>query len=157
MCGVDLVPPLLSPVTSNFAPSSYQQTSYSAYQSSTQIAMNTQQPPPYPSNMQQMPVIQNQQSNFQQQNHLVGTSSAAASFQSNHPQSNAPNASFSPIINSPEFPTNSTPVPHVPINQLSTEVPTNIINDLTANSNQKLVMIKNFSNESGMNEEWTKK
>lgn len=155
MCGVDLLPPS-SPVMSNFHPSSYQQTSISSYQSSTQVAMNAQQPPPYPGNMQQMPVMQNQQSNFQQQNHLVGTP-AAASFQSNQPQSNVHNASFSPIINSPPFSTNSTSTSHVPINQLSNEVHTNVINDPTANSNQKLVMIKNFSNESGMNHEWTKK
>lgn len=144
MCGVDILP-----ATSNYTSPSYQQTSFSAYQSSTQDVMNTQQPPPYPGNMQQMPVMQNQQSNFQQQSHLVGTSSAAASFQSN--------TSFSPITNSPAFPTNSTSTPHIPINQLPSEVPTNTIDSPNDNSNQKLIMIKNFSNESGMNHEWTKK
>lgn len=155
MCGVDLLPSS-SPVMPNFQPSSYQQTSISSYQSSSQVAMNTQQPPPYPGNMRQMPAMQNQQSSFQQQSHLVGTS-AAGSFQSNQPESNVHNASFSPLVNSPAFLTNSTPAPHVPINQLSTEVHRNVINNSTANSNHKLVMIKNFSNESGMNHEWTKK
>jgi len=77
---------------------------------------------------------------------------ATVNFQPNSQQQS--NASF-PMYNSTSaFPPPSTP--SLPVNQLSTEVPVNLIRDANENPD-KLTMIKSFSNESGMNNEWAKK
>lgn len=148
MGGIESSSFLQSP-TPNFAPPPYQPTaSFPAYQPT--IPMNAQQPPPYPGSSQ-MSTMQNQSTDFQPQNQPTQT--AATTLQSN---SQLLNASFSPGFNAAAFPTSSGLAP-VSNNQFSGGVTLNSIGDANANSDSKLAMIKSFSNESGMNDEWTKK
>lgn len=126
----------------NYPPPSYQQATFSG-------PTLPQLPPSYQSNLQ-TPNMQNQP-NFEQQNQNV-------TFASNVQNSNAAFAMFNSTPAPAAFPISTNPVSN-PVNLLSTEVPSNSVNDANANTNadSKLTMIKSFSNESGMNEEWAKK
>lgn len=140
------------PTTSNFQPPPYQGTSFSSYQPSPISAINPQQPPPPYSTNLQTPILQNQQTTFQSQQH--NTAPSAVPFQSNPQQGNS---SFSMYNATPiDFPSSSTTSVSLPVNQQPTEVPLNSISNANVNPD-KLTMIKNFSNESGMNNEWAEK
>ncbi|VVC28362.1 Hypothetical protein CINCED_3A015947 [Cinara cedri] len=150
-------------------------------------AFSQQQPPPYQASLQtpveQNPLVMGA---CQQHNQLI-SSTEPVSFQSNSQQlnnsfymyNNTTPTTFSPsstetsmLANQPTttFPVSSTDIPvlanhpstplpasstHTPMlaNQPSTEVSTNSNN----NSDEKLMLIKNFSKESGMNNVWAKK
>lgn len=144
------------PTTSNYPPPPYQD-SFSSFQPSPMAApMNQQQPPPpYPGNLQ-TPVIQNQQSTFQQQQQQQQqhpTATAAIPFQSNPQQSNQSFSGYNE--KSTKFPISSITPVSAPVSQQLPEVPINPIGN--SNDSDKLTMIKNFSNESGMNNEWATK
>jgi len=134
------------PSTPSYPPPSYQQSTFSSYQPTPMaVPINPQQPPAYQGGMQtSAPQIQQI------------APAATVNFQSDsQQQSNASLPMFNAIsASSTAFPSPSTP--SLPVNQLSTEVPVNLISDVNANPD-KLTMIKSFSNESGMNNEWAKK
>jgi len=120
-------------------PPSYQQSTYSSYQPSLMAPINPQQSSPYQGCIQIM------------------APASTANFQPDSRQQS--NSSF-PISNTIStsttvFPTPSTSV-SLPINQLSTEVPVNLIIDTNANPD-RMTMVKNFSNESGMFIDWAEK
>lgn len=124
----------------NYPPPSYQQATFSA-------PTIPQHPPSYQSDLQTSNV-QNQPT-FQQQSQNVNLAS-------NVQNSNAAFSMFNSTPATTAFSINPNPVSN-PVN-LSTEVPSNpVANDANANSDTKLTMVKSFSNESGMNEEWAKK
>lgn len=128
--------------TSDYAPPPpYQPTAFPVYQPS--MSVNPQQPPPYPGSAQ-MSTMQNQSANFQ--NHPEPC--AAATLQSD---SQLLNASFSPAT----FPTSSS-LASVPNNPLDGGASFNSIGNANSD-NEKLAMVKSFSNESGMNDVWAKK
>lgn len=124
----------------NYPPPSYQQATFSA-------PTIPQQPPSYQSDLQ-TPNIQNQPT-FQQQNQNL-------TYASNVQNSNASFSMFNSTPAPATFPINPNPVSN-PVNHLSTEVSSNSVNDANANADSKLTMVKKFSNDSGMNEEWAKK
>lgn len=133
--------------TPNYPPPSYQQSTFSSYQSSPMT--NPQPPPAYQGGGTQA-------SNPQVQQQIV-PAATTVSFQ---PDTLQQSASSFPMFNAvpastTEFPTSSTPVP-LAVNQSSTKVPVNVISDVNANPD-KLTLVKNFSTESGMNNEWAKK
>lgn len=132
------------PPTPSYPPPSYQQSTFSSYQSSPMTA--SQQPSPYQGGMQtSTPQIQQM------------APAATENFQPDlQHQSNSSFPMFNTISPSTTaFPTPSTPA-SLPVNQLSTEVPVHLMRDTNANPD-KLTMIKSFSNESGMNNEWAEK
>lgn len=127
--------------------SSYQQPNYPpppSYQQPSYIPYVTN-PPSYPDGLQTS-IMQNQQTTFQQQNQPA---EVAAHFQQQ--QSSFPAFNTTPTPTPTIFPTSST---QMPATQSTIEVP---LNDPNANSNKNLIMIKSFSNESGMNHEWAEK
>lgn len=124
----------------NYPPPSYQQATFSA-------PSIPQQPPTYQSDLQTSN-MQNQPT-FQQQNQNVN-------FVSNAQNSNAAFSMFNSTPATNTFSINPNPVSN-PVNLLSTEVQSNSVTDANANADSKLTMVKSFSNESGMNEEWAKK
>jgi len=132
--------------TPNYLPPAYQQSTFQSYQPSQNV-INQQQPPPYPGDFQPS-VMQNQQPTFQQQNCPVQSTTDAVSIESNAPQLNT---SFLPMFTPVSIPTPVSP------SQLPTEIPLNFNTDPDSDSNNKLTMIKSFSTESGMNDEWAKK
>ncbi|XP_060839178.1 nuclear RNA export factor 1-like [Rhopalosiphum padi] len=128
--------------TPNYPPPTYQQSTFSSYQSSQMTA--PQQPSPYQGGTS-TPQIQQM------------APAATVNFQPDSQRQ--PTASFN-MFNSispstAAFPTTSTPA-SLPVNQLSTEAPVNLISDVNANPD-KMSLVKSFSNESGMNNEWAKK
>jgi len=132
---------------SSSASSSYQQPNYltiPSYQQPTYSSYPVN-PPTYQEGLQTSN-MQNQQTNFQQQNPSAEVSTRFHAQQSYSTFDATPTA----------FSTHSTST-HLPVNQSSIETPLNTINDANANSNNNLTMIKSFSNESGMNHEWAKK
>jgi len=147
MAGMESSSSYQQPPTPSYPPPSYQQSTFSSYQPSPMTPpINPQQPSPYQGGMQtSTPQIQQM------------APAATENFQPDSQQQS--NASF-PMFNtiSPSttaFPTPSTPA-SLPVNQLSTEGPVNLMRDTNANPD-KLTMIKSFSNESGMNNEWAEK
>lgn len=142
--------------TPNYPPPSYnqsiQQSNISSFQSSSMAApVNQLQPPPYqgsqPSFAQSTFQQQSQQPAFQQQNQIPAAVPVAAAFQSQQP-----NAAFPTFNNATptSFPSSSATVP-------KQDYSMNMVGDPNANPDSKLTMIKSFSNESGMNDEWAKK
>jgi len=135
------------PPTPNYPPPSYQQSTFSSYQpSSMTVPANPQQPSTYQGGMQ-TPTPQIQQM----------APSATVNFQSDSQQQSNPSFPMYNTISASTavFPTPSTPA-SLRVNQLSTEVPANLVMDANVNPD-KLAMIKSFSNESGMNNEWAEK
>ncbi|XP_015373159.1 PREDICTED: nuclear RNA export factor 1-like [Diuraphis noxia] len=146
MAGMESSSSYQQPSTPSYPPPSYQQSTFSSYQPSPMtVPINPQQPPAYQGSMQ------TSASQIQQM-----APAATLNFQSDSQlQSNASLPMFNTIsASTTAFPTPSTP--SLSVNQLSTEVPVNLIRDTNANPD-KLTMIKSFSNESGMNNEWAKK
>lgn len=134
--------------TPNYAPPQYQANTFSTSQSSSMTAVPItleQRLPSYQLNLQ-TPIVQNQQQAYQQNNQLTALSTEPVPFQ--------PNSSFYLFNNTSQitFPISSTNTP-ISGNQSSTEVSTNS----STNLDDKLALIKKFSNESGMNNEWAKK
>ncbi|KAE9534785.1 hypothetical protein AGLY_008077 [Aphis glycines] len=125
--------------TPSYPPPSYQQSTFSSYQPSSMTApMNPQQPSPYQGGMPtSTPQIQQM------------APVATVNFQPDSQQQ--PTASFNMFNTiSPSTPAS------FPVNQLSNERPVNLTSDVNANPD-KMSMVKSFSNESGMNNEWAKK
>lgn len=120
--------------TPNYPPPPYQQTSFSSSQPT-----DSQPPPSYQEN------LANQQMIFQQQNNLAAA--APPTFQSSSqqwaPQATTFHASAIPAA--------------TPVNQSLNGIPSNSVGVANSNSDNKLTMIKSFSSESGMNDEWAKK
>jgi len=138
MVGMKLSSSYQHPSTSSYSPISFQQPTFSSYQPSSMTAMNPQQPSPYHGGMlTSTPQIQQM------------APVATVNFQPDSQQQ--PTASFNMFTKI--SPSTSA---YLAVNQLSTEVPINMINDVNA-SNNKISMVKSFSNESGMNNEWAKK
>lgn len=150
MIGMEASALCQQPVVSNFQPPPYQGMSFPSYQPSLISApVNQQQPPPpYPTNLQ----TQNQQTTFQQQQNI--SAPLAIPFQSNPQQVNSSFSMYN--ATSTEFPSNSLTSVSTPVNQQLTKVSINPNNNTNANPD-KLTMVKNFSNESGMNNEWAEK
>lgn len=146
MAGMESSSSYQQPSTPSYPPPSYQQSTFSSYQPSSMTApINPQQPSPYQEGMQtSTPQIQ-QMAPAPTENFQPGSQQ----------QSNSSFPMFNTISPSTTYPTPSTPAP-LPVNQLSTEVPVHLIRDTNANPD-KLTMIKSFSNESGMNNEWAEK
>jgi len=120
--------------TPNYPPPSYQQSTYS----SMTAPMNPQQPSPYQGGM----------STSSQQIQQMAPA-ATVNFQPDSQQQST--ASFNMFNTvSPSTPAS------FPVNQLSNEGPVNFTSDVNANPD-KMSMVKSFSNESGMNNEWAKK
>ncbi|XP_025202678.1 nuclear RNA export factor 1-like [Melanaphis sacchari] len=128
-----------SPTPSYLPLSSFQQPTFSSYQPlPMNVSMNPQQLLPYQKGMQiSVP-------------HISQISpSATLSFQLDSQQQS--------IATFPMFNTISPSTPaSLSVNQLSTGVPINVISDVNVNP-EKISMVKSFSNESGMNNEWAKK
>jgi len=117
-----------------------QQPTFSFYQSSLVMApINRQQP---------SPSHQEGMQTSSPQIHLVAPA-ATVNFQPDFLQQSTASCSMSNAtkVSTTAFTT---------INQSSTEVPVNLIIDANENPD-KLTMIKSFSNESGMNNEWAEK
>ncbi|XP_060865132.1 nuclear RNA export factor 1-like [Metopolophium dirhodum] len=139
MAGMESSSSYQQPPTPSYPPPSYQQSTFSSYQPSPMTPpINPQQPSPYQGGMQtSTPQIQQM------------APAATENFQPDSQQQS--NASF-PMFNTISPSTTAS----LPVNQLSTEVPVNLMRDTNANPD-KLTMIKSFSNESGMNNEWAEK
>jgi nuclear RNA export factor len=159
MLGMESLSYVASP-TPNYPLPPYQQNTFSSYQLSSMNLQQQQQqlPPLYQSSLHTSAMLNqsisnfqqsNQQISFQQQNHSVAVPSPSVNFQSNPQQSNM---AF-PMSNS----TSSGSPSVVPVNQQAKEVLLNLNNDANSNLDTKLSMIKSFSDESGMNDEWAKK
>lgn len=130
----------------------FRQASFALSQASSMAAVPItpqQQPPPYQTSLH-MPAVHQQQV-YQQNNQLAASSAEPGSFQSNPQQINSSLYLFN---NTPltTFPESSTHTP-MPVNQPTIESPT----DSNATSNNKMILIKKFSTESGMNAEWAYK
>ncbi|XP_025206227.1 nuclear RNA export factor 1-like [Melanaphis sacchari] len=124
--------------TSSYSPPSYQQSTFSSNQPSPMTAPMNPQQSSYQGGMQ------TSTPNIQQM-----APAATVNFQPNPQQQ--PASSFNMVNTiSPSAPAS------LPINELSTGVPINVISDVNANPDE-LTMVKRFSNESGMNNEWAKK
>lgn len=129
--------------TPNYPPPPYQQTAFLSYQPTPGLApVNSQPPPSYQGSMV------NQQMTFQQQNNSAVAAAPPPTFQSSSQQWGAPQANA--------FPASATPAT-VPVNQSLNGTSLNSMGGANANSDNRLTMIKSFSNESGMNDEWAKK
>ncbi|XP_050058015.1 nuclear RNA export factor 1-like [Aphis gossypii] len=139
MAGMKLSSSYQHPSTSSYSPISFQQPTFSSYQPSSMTApMNPQQSSPYQGGMStSTPQIQQM------------APVATVNFQPDSQQQ--PTASFNMFNTiSPSTPAS------FPVNQLSNERPVNLTSDVNANPD-KMTMVKSFSNESGMNNEWAKK
>lgn len=140
--------------TPNYSSLQFQQATFSTSQSPSMTAVpinsQQQQPPSYHTSLP-ISVVHNQQQVYQQNNQLAASSAEPVSFQSTPQQINS---SFYMFNNtSPTtFPASSAHT-SMPANQPTIESPT----DSNVTSNDKLILIKKFSNESGMNTEWAYK
>ncbi|XP_060842102.1 nuclear RNA export factor 1-like isoform X1 [Rhopalosiphum padi] len=125
--------------TPNYPPPTHPQTTFSSYQSS---------PMTVPMNPQQL------------SSHKLGMLSSTPQIQQMAPVATENfqlNSQHQPIASFPTFNTISPlTTASFPVNQLSTEVPVNLISNVNANPD-KMFMVKSFSNESGMNNQWAKK
>jgi len=162
----DTLPDVLStlgskPTISIFPSSADQQASLLSKQlSPLSLPWNPQQTSPSQTNVQTSD-IQNLQSSHQQQNRpsepltaaTVGILSNSQELNSSCPLSNAKLSLSVPNTSLIKSTLSITPI----VEQPPTKIHLNSTNNHSDNSNNELLMIKRFSNESGMNDKWSKK